>query len=133
MKNKPLTKILFVDDDLDILTIAKYCLEDLSGVTIKYLTSGEEAIKEALVFEPDLIILDVMMPKMDGVSTFNAMRLLPTLTHIPVVFITAKVQTEELANYYKLGALDVIVKPFDPLMLPATVQNIWKKYLEKQT
>lgn len=132
MNKKPLTKILFVDDDLDILTIAKYCLESLSGTTVKYLSSGEETIQEALIFHPDLILLDVMMPKMDGIATVNAMRLLPGLAHIPVVFITAKVQSEELTNYYKLGILDVIVKPFDPFTLTNSIQNIWDKYQEKQ-
>lgn len=131
MIKKPLTKLLFIDDDNDILTIAKYCLESLSGVTVKYLSSGEETIQEALDFQPDLIILDVMMPKMDGVATINAMHLIPSIVHIPVVFITAKVQKEEIAQYFKLGVIDVITKPFDPLTLPSTIQNIWDKYQEQ--
>lgn len=132
MKKIPLTKILFVDDDRDILSIAKYSMESLPDITVKYLTSGEAAIQEALVFQPDLILLDVMMPKMDGIATVNAIRALPSLTHIPVVFITAKVQNQELTDYYKMGILDVIIKPFDPLTLSTNIQNIWDKYQEKQ-
>ena len=130
MTKKLLNKILFVDDDPDILTIARYCLENSSDITVKYLNSGERAIQEALVFQPDLILLDVMMPNMDGISTLTAMRLLPSLAKIPVVFITAKVQKEELVNYSKLGILDVIIKPFDPLTLASTIQHIWIKYQE---
>jgi two-component system, OmpR family, response regulator len=132
MTEKSLTKILFVDDDRDILTIAKYSLESLSDVHVKYLTSGEEAIQEALVFNPDLILIDVMMPKMDGITTLNAMRLIPTLAKIPVVFVTAKVQKEELANYSQLGILDVIIKPFDPLTLAANIKNIWSVFQLKK-
>ena len=132
MAKQPLKKILFVDDDRDILTIAKYSMENATDKVIKYLNSGEEAIQEALVFNPDLILLDVMMPKMDGISTLNAMRLLPTLSKIPVVFVTAKVQKEELANYSQLGILDVIIKPFDPLTLPSTIEKIWDMHQEKQ-
>lgn len=133
MKKAPLTKILFVDDDPDILSIAKYCLESLSNTTVKYVTSGEAAVKEALVFLPDLILLDVMMPKMDGMATVSTLRLIPSLTHAPIVFITAKVQSEELEHYLNLGILDVIIKPFDPLTLATTILNIWDKYQDKQT
>lgn len=132
MTKQPLNKLIFVDDDEDLLKIAQYCLEDLSGTTIKYLRSGEATIQEALIFKPDLILMDVMMPKMDGIATVNAMRLLPTLAEIPVVFITAKVQKEELNHYYKLGILDVIIKPFDPLTLADTVRAIWNKHTDEK-
>lgn len=133
MNKKPLTKILFVDDDVDILTIVGYCLERLPGISMKSLTSGEEAIQEALEFQPDLILLDVIMPDMDGIETLKAMRLLPSLAHIPVVFITVRVLSEDLDTYQKLGALDVIPKPFDPLKLTANIQNIWNKYQEQSS
>lgn len=130
MKKKPLTKILYIDNETDILTIAKYSMESLQGVTVKYLTSGEAAIQEALEFHPDLILMNVMMTKMNGIAAFKTMKLLPSLATIPVVFVTAKAQKEELAYYLKLGILDVIIKPFDPLTLGATVQNIWDRYQE---
>lgn len=128
---KPLNRILFVDNDQDILTIAKYCLDDLRYTTVKYLTSGEAAIYEALLFKPDLIIMNVIMPKMDGITTFTLLRKIPSLEEIPVVFITAKVQREEIANYLKMGVFDVIIKPFDPLTLTTIVENIWKKYTKE--
>jgi CheY-like chemotaxis protein len=125
---KTLKKILFVDDDEDILTIAKFCLIGLTDISIKYVNSGEKAIQEALQFQPDLILLDVMMPKMDGVATYKAIRLLPTLSLIPIAFVTAKVQKEEIESYLKLGVVDVISKPFNPLTLPETVLQIWTSY-----
>lgn len=120
--------MIVVDDDEDVLTIAKYCLESLKGVNIKYLTSGEETLKEALTFRPDLILLDVMMPKMDGITTLKTMKMVPNLANIPVIFFTAKVQKEELAQYLKLGVIETIIKPFDPLTLSDTILKIWDRY-----
>jgi two-component system, OmpR family, response regulator len=131
MGKKSLSKMLFVDDDEDVLTIAKYCLKNLTGISVKYLRSGEEAIREALDFQPDLILLDVMMPKMDGIATIKAMKLMPKIAHIPVIFFTAKAQKEEISNYLKLGVIDVITKPFDPITLGSDILNIWDKYQEK--
>ena len=128
MEKKPLTKMIVVDDDEDVLTIAKYCLESLSSTQIKYFSSGEEALREAMTFNPDLILLDVMMPKMDGNATLEALRLIPTLASIPVVFFTAKAQKEELSNYSKLGIIDIIVKPFDPMTLAQRVLKIWDRH-----
>ena len=125
-----LTKIIIADDDEDILTIAKFCLEDLKGVDVKYCTSGEEAIQIALTSPPDMILLDVMMPKMDGIDTLKALRLIPKLSSIPVVFFTAKVQKNELNKFREIGCYDVIAKPFDPLTLSHTILGIWKKYQE---
>lgn len=131
MTEKKLTKLLIVDDDVDILKVAKFALKTLPEVTIKFLNSGEEAIKEALIFQPDLIILDVMMPKMDGVATLKALHLLPSLIDVPVVFFTAKVRKDEIANYHHLGVIDVIIKPFDPIALPRNIEAIWKTYQKK--
>src|SRR5437868_14329322 len=121
MEKKTLKKIIFVDDDHDILTVSKYCLENMAGVEIKFLDSGDQAINEALYFQPDLIILDVMMPGMDGISAFNAMKLQPTIASIPVVFITARLQKSEIDKYLSIGVIGVIKKPFDPLTLSDTI------------
>ena len=128
MPNHSLTKLLIVDDDLDILSIVKYSLENMSGVIIKTASSGEEAIREAMNFKPDLMLLDAIMPQMDGVTTLKTMRTIPSLAQIPVIFFTAKVQKNEIASFIKEGAIDVIVKPFDPLTLAQTIQAIWEKY-----
>src|SRR5258705_9071070 len=77
-------------------------------------------------FAPDLILLDVMMPGMDGLMTLQALRELPATAATPVMFITAKVQPQEIAQYRELGALDVIPKPFDPMTLAATISAAWE-------
>lgn len=133
MDKKPLKKILFIDDDSDILTIAKYAMSEHSEYSIKFLTSGEEGIKEAINSPPDLILLDVMMPAMDGIATFKALKLMPKLSHIPIVFFTAKVQKNELQQYLDLGAIDIIIKPFDLAALPDIIEKIWSKYCNNTT
>lgn len=129
---KDLKKILFIDDDADIQFIVKMSLEEIPGIELRFALSGEEGIKSAMEFNPDLILLDVMMPNMDGIGTLKALKLLPTLAKIPVVFVTARAQKDELEEYIEMGALDVIVKPFDPIMLPKIVQKIWNNHLIKK-
>lgn len=129
--SKELKKILFVDDDRDIHIIMSICLRDIPNVEVQSAYSGEEAIKMAMEFMPDLILLDIMMPKMDGIATLNAIKLMPSLKSIPVVFVTAKAQKYEVEGYFKFGIEDVIVKPFDPILLPKTVQEIWQRYQKK--
>lgn len=124
---KALKKILVIDDDEDVLKIIEYCLSSISQFELKCVLSGEEGIQAALEMNPDLILLDVMMPKMDGTATLQAIRLIPKLQLTPVIFITAKAQKKEIEDYLKLGAADVIIKPFDPLMLSQTILQIWEK------
>ena len=132
MTKKVLKKILLVDDDLDILAVAKYCLEELKDIEIKYMSSGEEAIKEALTFQPDLIVLDVMMPKMDGITALKAIRLIPSMATVPIIFFTAKVQKEELDSYNQNGVIDIIAKPFDPMTLASRILEMWDHHQSKQ-
>ena len=80
--HRKLSKLMFVDDDQDILTIAKYSLENLKDMEIHYLSSSEKAIQDALSFHPDIVFLDVMMPEMDGVSLFRTFKLIPSLSKI---------------------------------------------------
>lgn len=131
MTGQKLKKLLIVDDDPDCLSITKYSLENMKGVAIKYVSSGKEALKEAILFLPDLILLDEMMPVMDGKSTLKALRLIPEVASIPVVFFTAKVQKEDVASFLQAGALSVIQKPFDPLTLSSTILAVWEKYTKK--
>lgn len=79
-------------------------------------------------FQPDLILLDIMMPKMDGIATLQAIKLLPSFVDVPVVFLTARAQKSEIKEYFKYGVIDVIVKPFDPISLPQIIQQIWEKH-----
>ncbi len=127
MTIKPLKKMIVADDEENILEIIKFCLEDLPNVEVHYLPSGQDVIKDALIFQPDLIVLDFMMPGMDGKTTLNALRLIPSLSKIPVIFLTAKVQKNEIEQYLEMGASSVIAKPFDPMNLAHTLQEYWEK------
>lgn len=124
---KALERILYVEDDLDIQTIAVMVLESISSFMVEACSSGSEALAKAVAFNPDLIVLDVMMPGMDGPETFAALRQLPELQNTPVVFMTAKVQPQEVQGYLNLGAVGVIAKPFDPMMLAEQLREIWRK------
>jgi len=121
-----LSKILYVEDDPDIQDVAKMALEMLGGYGLCVCSSGAEAIAEAPGFEPDIILLDVMMPGMDGPTTLAQLRAIPSLAHTPAVFMTAKVMPSDIAHYKSLGAVDVIAKPFDPMTLAARIGEIWE-------
>jgi two-component system OmpR family response regulator len=118
-------RILYVDDEPDIRAIAKIALEVVGQFTVQFCASGREAIDQAPNFAPDLILLDVMMPEMDGPSTLAALRRLPATVTTPVIFMTAKVQKHEIAQYLALGAVGVIHKPFDPMTLADDVLQLW--------
>jgi len=120
-----LRRILFVEDDPDIQTVAKMALEALGGFTVLACSSGAEALAEVGGFAPDLVLLDVMMPGMDGPTMLIALRQMPAGRAVPVVFMTAKVQTQEVSRYRALGAEEVIAKPFDPMSLSDRVRAIW--------
>src|SRR5262245_5812272 len=122
----PLERILLVDDEADIRQIVRLALESLGGFKIHECTSGLGVPKGIEDFSPQLILMDVMMPGQDGPETLKALRENKALPHIPVVFMTAKVQPQEVAALRSLGALDVIAKPFDPMALPQTVKKIWE-------
>lgn len=128
-----LQKILFVEDDPDIQMVAQLALEAVGGYTVQMCSSGKEALAVAEQFAPDLILLDVMMPGMDGPTTLIELRKKPSLTQTPVVFMTARVQRHEIEQYLAMGAADVISKPFDPMTLSAQVADIWVKANETRS
>jgi CheY-like chemotaxis protein len=125
MNHKNLERILLVEDEEDIRTIASMALETVGGFTVASCDSGQKALDRAPGFGPDLILLDVMMPGMDGPTTLANLRLLPGLETAPVVFMTAKVMPAEVEHYLELGALGVVPKPFDPMKLPGQITDIW--------
>ena len=127
MSNRSLKRILYVEDEPDIQAIAKIALETVGGLNVKMCSSGQEALENVSQYSPDVILLDVMMPGMDGPSTLQALREIPELKSVPVIFMTAKVQTHEINQYLALGAVDVIAKPFDPMSLADKVRSIWDK------
>ncbi len=119
--------VLLVDDDMNIRTLAQMGLEGLTDWKVELAASGAEAIAKATELKPDLIILDVMMPGMDGPTTLSELRKVEALHDIPVIFMTAKAQTHELELYQKMGAKGIITKPFDPMSLPDDIQGILAK------
>lgn len=121
-----LTKILCAEDDPDIQAIMQMALEHVGGYTVLMTSNGREALDRAPAFAPDLILLDVMMPEMDGPTTLEALRAHPQLADVPVIFLTAKAQQHEIDQYRTLGIADVISKPFDPVALPERVRAIWE-------
>jgi len=121
----PLSRILYIEDEEDIQVVTKIALETVGGFTLLVCGSGAEALNEAPEFRPQLILLDVMMPGMDGPTTLKSLRTLPGLDKTPVVFMTAKVHPSEISNFKQMGALEVIAKPFDPMTLASKIRDIW--------
>jgi len=117
-------KIMYVEDEPDIQTIARIALEQIGGFDLLVCSSGQAALDQVSDFAPDIILLDVMMPEMDGIETFRQLKTLPACAGIPVVFMTARVQTHEIKEYLALGAVDVIAKPFSPITLADQVKTI---------
>ncbi len=124
---RTLQKILYVEDEPDIQAVARVALEMVGGFTLEICSSGQEALESAKVFHPDLILLDVMMPGMDGLTTMRKLRDQPGMAAVPMVFMTAKVQPEEVQEYLAQGAKGVIAKPFDPMKLSEEVRAIWEQ------
>jgi two-component system, OmpR family, response regulator len=129
--SEKLERITYVEDEPDIRSITEFALRELGGFTLDVCASGPEALERTPDFNPDLIILDVMMPGMDGIETFKRLRVIPKLAATPVIFMTAKAMKQEIDRYWALGAADVIAKPFDPLTLADRVQEIWQQVRAK--
>jgi two-component system, OmpR family, response regulator len=122
---KSLQKVLIVDDEPDINMIAKISLESFGKYDVETCSSGVDALEVLTWFKPDMILLDVMMPYMDGEETIRRIKQNPKTAYIPVVFVTAKIFKNDMTRYKDLGALDVIPKPFDPIALPKQIRQIW--------
>ncbi|GAB3120800.1 response regulator [Novispirillum itersonii] len=128
----PLERVLYVEDDSDIQEIALMALVDLGGLAVKVCSSGMEALKIFPEFCPQMVLLDVMMPGMDGPTTMASLRTLPGGAAMPVAFMTAKVQSHEVSRYRDMGAIGVISKPFDPMTLADQVRALWAEWRETQ-
>ena len=124
---RELKRILYIEDDSDIQTVTAMALEVVGGFSVTCCNSGQEALAAAPAANADLILLDVMMPGMDGLATLSALRGLSQTAATPVIFMTAKVQASEIQNYMRLGVTGVIAKPFDPMTVSAQIGEIWQK------
>jgi two-component system, OmpR family, response regulator len=125
MQQSVLKSVLYVDDDAGIRQVVQIALELKGTITVSTADCGEEALALARARKPDLMLLDVMMPGIDGPATLKALRADATLSKIPVVFITAKAPPHEVARLRELGSVGVIAKPFDPVQLESHVRSIW--------
>jgi CheY-like chemotaxis protein len=119
-----ISKILIVDDDEDIRTVSEVVARRVGQWEVVLAASGEEALERASAEQPDVILLDVMMPGMDGPATLEQLRDDPATSSIPVIFLTAKAQSHEVERYMALGADGVIVKPFEAMTLPDEIRRI---------
>jgi CheY-like chemotaxis protein len=128
MSTAELRSVLYVDDEPDIRQIVQISLELSRTMTVHTAESGEQALVVARAVLPDLVLLDVMMPKLDGPGTLHRMRQDPVLAAVPVIFMTAKAMPGEIAHLYSLGAAGVIAKPFDPMLLAGQVTALWNEY-----
>lgn len=123
-----LDRILYVEDDADIREIVKMSLEMVGKYQVAACGSCADALGVVDEFDPDLLLLDVMMPEVDGPETLQILRERVSAQNAPAIFITAKVQAGDLARYKDIGVLDVIVKPFDPMGLPGQIEQTWKNH-----
>ena len=127
MPDRPLNRICYVEDDEDIRRIVRMSLEKLGKMTVEVVGDPLVAIEAINSFKPDLVMLDWMMPGLDGPSLFRQMKLRPETSSLPVVFITAKASSTELDELMGMGAAGAISKPFSPKDLPDQLREIWKK------
>ena len=125
VNDEALKTLLYVDDDADIREIVQMSLSLDGEINVITSDGGERALLKMRVEQPDLVVLDVMMPGMDGPTLLKRMRAEPALAHIPVIFMTAKANPEEVARFRELSAIGVIAKPFDPMTLAGQVRALW--------
>jgi CheY-like chemotaxis protein len=121
-------KVLIIDDEDDIREVAALSLESIAGWNVLTASSGAQGLARALEHQPDAILLDVMMPGMDGPTTFRELRKNPGTAKIPVLLLTAKVQSSDQRRFADLGVESVLFKPFDPMTLADQIASVlgWK-------
>ena len=117
-------KVLIIDDDADIRLIARLSLTRVGGMTVVEADGGAAGVRKAREEHPDVILLDMMMPVMDGTATLAALRADPATAALPVIFLSCKVVGAEIERLKALGALGVLTKPFDPRTLPVDVRTL---------
>jgi CheY-like chemotaxis protein len=117
-------RILIIDDEDDIREVAKASLELMGGFTVLLASSSHEGLVKAETEQPDAILLDVMLPDIDGTTTFKHLQSNPTTRQIPVILLTAKVQSVDQRRFADLGVMAVIPKPFDPINLASQISEV---------
>ena len=117
-------RILLIDDEDDIREVASLTLEATAGWQVIAASSGAAGIRAALAEKPEAILMDVMMPEMDGPTTFREMQKIPEIANIPVILLTAKVQGVDQRRFSDLGVAAVLFKPFDPMTLAQQIADV---------
>jgi two-component system, OmpR family, alkaline phosphatase synthesis response regulator PhoP len=117
-------RVLIIDDEETIQTVVQFGIRMRAGWDVLTASSGSQGLKTAQAEKPDVILLDVMMPEMDGIDTFKALQAHPETEQIPVIFLTAKAQTSEKRQFHDLGVSGIITKPFNSLDLPEQIAKI---------
>ncbi|MDQ2989898.1 MAG: response regulator [Pseudomonadota bacterium] len=130
MIDTDLRSILYVEDDLHVRTTAKLVLEVIGKFAVRECSSGREALHAAEDFYPDLILLDVMMPELDGLETLALLRTMPHLADTPALFVTSLTTPDDIDRYMAAGAIGVIAKPLVPLRLAGQVHRLWEQRLQ---
>lgn len=131
MPHRPLKRILVVDDDPDVLEVVSLALTALGSYTVETCGAPIDALDRARAFEPDLILLDIMMPGMDGMDILAALRGMEATAATPVVLVSAQVHNDDIPHYEAMGCLGIIPKPFDPRTLPHRVEALWGVHSRK--
>ena len=119
-------RILIIDDEDDIREVAALSLETVAGWQVYTASSGSQGLARAIEYQPEAILLDVMMPGMDGPTTFRELRKNPATAKIPVLLLTAKVQSSDQRRFADLGVEAILFKPFDPLTLSSQISTVLK-------
>ena len=122
-----LKRVLYAEDEPDVQTVVELTVLSMSNYDIKICNNGKELVDCVEDYSPDLIMLDVMMPLMDGPTTFKALQENSFTKNIPVIFMTAMAQTHEVEKFKSYGAIGIITKPFDPVSLCSEIQKIWEE------
>ena len=123
-----LKRIMHIEDDESIRMITNVTLDEIGNFEVLSCESGYEGIRQFADFAPQVILLDVMMPELDGPDTLEELKNKYDLSGVMVLFMTAKVQKEELEHFRAIGGFDVIEKPFDPMALADKIRAAWDSY-----
>lgn len=129
MTGNRLKRIIMADDEPGIQAVAKLALE-AGGYLVEACRNGVELLEKTPGFAPDLIMLDVIMPEMDGVTTLKELRKKPETENVPIIFVTANIQPDEVSRYKRLGVTGVIPKPIDPSTFADQIRAIWNRRFE---
>jgi CheY-like chemotaxis protein len=125
MPPKDLLRVLIIEDDADTQIIVKAVLEDMNNLDVSTCSSGQEGLKRVHEFKPDLVLLDMRLPDIDGLDYLRTLRQQPETVTVPVIFMTA--YPPKPGEYKDLGVLHVISKPFDPFVLAHAIESVWKQ------